>query len=319
MSKISKIEKISIDSSRYDIQTATSNFYANGILVHNSMITPVVAEGRIRFGTKMGITDVAAGAESFAAQHCNIMEFCDMMLDRGKTPIFEWLSRKQKIVVDYPHDRLVLIAIRDNITGRYDTYDEMRGWARQYGLDLVKTYPGTADSMENLVQDTNELEGAEGWIIRFDDGHMLKIKSAWYVRIHKVKDSLTQEKNVIDLIVNEKIDDTKSFMLDADRHRIDQFEDQFWKGFEQKTLQITLNLNDARTKANGDRKRFAIEISSSLDPITRQVIFSCWDGERDVRTELLNIIKKNVGTSTKIDSVRHLWGGKSWSYHNVDD
>jgi RNA ligase len=279
-----------------------------------SMITPMVAEGRIRFGTKMGITDVSRGAESFAAQQANIMEFCDMLLDRGKTPVFEWCSRQQRIVIDYPQDRLVLIAIRDNITGRYDTYAEMQEWARQYGLDLVKTYPGTINSMEHLIEDTRGLQGAEGWILRFDDGQMLKIKGSWYVQIHKVKDSLTQEKNVVDMLVNEKVDDAKSFMASEDRQRIEQFEDQFWHGFDTNVRVTEILLNTVRQEMQGDRKRFAIEHAPMLQPVTRAVLFSCWEGERNVRDELLNTIKKNTGTQTKIDSVRWLWGDVKWSY-----
>lgn len=284
-----------------------------------SMITPVVAEGRIRFGTKMGITDVAAGAESFAAGRSNIMEFCDMMLDRGKTPIFEWCSRSQRIVIDYPIDRLVLIAIRDNITGRYDTYAEMQELAHQYGLDLVKTYPGTANSMEHLIEDTRGLQGAEGWILRFEDGHMLKIKAEEYVRFHKTKDGLTQEKNVVDMLVNDKIDDAKAFMMDDDRHRVEQFEDQFWRGFDERVQATQGILDTARQRARGDRKQFAIGDAPQLDPVIRSVVFSCWDGDRQVRDELLNAIRKNTGTQTKIDSVRRLWGDARWSYHFEGD
>ena len=100
-----------------------------------SMITPVVVNDAIRWGTKMGITDVSMGAELFVAKHPNYAEFADLHIDRGQTPIFEWCSRKQRIVVDYPQDRLVLIAIRDNTTGAYKSYEQMRSYAEAYGID----------------------------------------------------------------------------------------------------------------------------------------------------------------------------------------
>ncbi len=284
-----------------------------------SMITPMCIEGRIRFGTKMGITDVSRGAESFASQHSNIMEFCDMMLDRGKTPVFEWCSRQQRIVIDYPQDRLVLIAIRDNITGRYDTYAGMQEWARQYGLDLVKTYPGTINSMDHLIEDTRTLQGAEGWILRFDDGHMLKIKAEEYVRFHKTRDGLTQEKNVVDMLVNEKIDDAKSFMIDEDRQRVEQFESEFWRGFDNTVRVTQITLDSVRQEMRGDRKRFALEHAPMLVPAIRATMFACWDGERTVRDELLGMIRKNTGTQAKIDSVRFLWGSAGWNYHFQGD
>lgn len=284
-----------------------------------SMITPLVADGRVRFGTKMGITDVSAGAEQFAARNAHLMEFCDMMLDRGKTPIFEWCSRKQRIVVDYPNDRLVLIAVRDTVTGAYSSYAEMMEMAQHHGLDLVKTYPGTANSMEHLIEDTRGLQGAEGWVLRFADGHMLKIKAEEYVRFHKTKDGLAQEKNLIDLLVNEKLDDAKAFMMDDDRHRVEQFEDQFWHGFDTQVHVAQTSLDTVRQVVQGDRKRFALEHAPKLVPTIRSVMFACWDGDRQVRDELLGVIRKNVGTQTKVDSVRHLWGDAKWSYHFEGD
>ena len=281
-----------------------------------SMITPVVVDDAIRWGTKMGITDVSMGAELFVAKHPNYAEFADLHIDRGQTPIFEWCSRKQRIVVDYPQDRLVLIAIRDNHTGEYKSYEQMRTYAESYGIDLVKAYPGTSDSMAHLIAETRAMEDAEGWIIRFDDGHMVKIKGEWYVRIHKTKDNLTHEKNVVDLLISEKMDDAKAFMLADDRERVEQFERDFWNGV---AFQV-----DAYDKYFGmvvgtglDRKRFALEWMPTIkdqDPHASTIVFGLFDG-KDTRKMLLDILAKNCGTQTKVDGVRYLWGNAKWNYH----
>jgi RNA ligase len=281
-----------------------------------SMITPVVVNDDIRWGTKMGITDVSMGAELFVAKHPNYAEFADLHIDRGQTPIFEWCSRKQRIVVDYPQDRLVLIAIRDNTTGEYKSYEQMRTYAESYGIDLVKAYPGTSDSMAQLITETRAMEDAEGWIIRFDDGHMVKIKGEWYVRIHKTKDNLTHEKNLIDLLVSEKMDDAKAFMLADDRERVEQFERDFWNG-----IAIQVDAYDkyfAMVQSSGlDRKRFALEWMPTIkdqDPHASTIVFGLFDG-KDTRKMLLDILTKNCGTQTKVDGVRYLWGNAKWNYH----
>ena len=89
-----------------------------------SMITPVIMpDGGIRWGTKMGITEVSMQAEEFVARHPQYEQFARMvMVNLGFTPIFEWTSRKQRIVIDYEEDNLVLIAVRDNVTGEYLPY-----------------------------------------------------------------------------------------------------------------------------------------------------------------------------------------------------
>lgn len=285
-----------------------------------SMITPVFTAAGIRWGTKMGITDVSMGAELFVANHVNYERAAKAMQDLDKTMVFEWCSRKQRIVIDYPTDRLVLIAIRNNVDGSYDSYETMQAVAAEYDLDIVRAYEGTAANMAMLIAETRETEGMEGWIIRFDNGQMLKVKGDWYCRIHKTKDNITMEKNVIDLIVNEKLDDTKSFMLEEDRHRVEQFEAEFWSGFNQSVHSYERYFNTV--VASGlDRKRYALEWKPTIeknDPVAPQIVFGCFQG-RKVSDMLLDIIRKNCNTQTKVDAVRHLWGGYAWSYHFEGD
>ena len=196
-----------------------------------SMITPVMTHVDgvkvMRWGTKMGLTDVSAGPEEFVKNHQHIAQFALWLMESGFTPIFEWCSRKQRIVIDYPVDRLVLIAVRNTITGQYDSYTRMVEYGTNFGIDVVKAYKGTAENMELLLAETRDLKGAEGYVIRFHDGHMLKVKAEEYCRFHKTKDSMTLEKNIVDLLVNDKVDDTKAFMMDEDRVRVEEFEDKF--------------------------------------------------------------------------------------------
>ncbi len=285
-----------------------------------SMITPVYTQSGVRWGTKMGITDVSMGAELFVANHSNYERAAKDMQALGKTMVFEWCSRKQRIVIDYPVDRLVLIAIRNNVSGEYESYEYLQAVAAQYDLDLVRAYKGTAANMAALIAETRETEGMEGWIIRFDNGQMLKVKGDWYCRIHKTKDNITMEKNVIELIVNDKLDDTKSFMLEEDRHRVEQFEAEFWNGFNYSVQSYERYFNTV--VASGlDRKRYALEWKPTIeknDPVAPQIVFGCFQG-RKVSDMLLDIIRKNCNTQTKVDAVRHLWGGYAWSYHFEGD
>jgi RNA ligase len=89
-----------------------------------SMIHPVVMKnGSIRWATKMGITDVAMNAEIFIAKNPNYQQFAQYCIEHNLTPIFEWLSPKNQIVIHYSEDNLILLAIRHNITGTYISLD----------------------------------------------------------------------------------------------------------------------------------------------------------------------------------------------------
>lgn len=285
-----------------------------------SMVTPIPVGDHLRWGTKMGITDVSMGAEAFVAKHSNYERLAQFLLRGGETPIFEWCSRKQRIVIDYPEDRLVLIAVRNNVTGEYYSYEDMVGLARFYEVSVVKAYSGNANTMEHLISETREQKGIEGWVIRFDDGHMLKIKAEEYLRFHKTKDSLSQEKNVIDLILSENVDDAKSFMMPDDRHRVEKFEEQFWAGVEN-TVESFESYHAANVALGIDRKTWALEHMKDMNQRNRYasaIVFGLFDG-KDCRKVVLDIIAKNISSQTKVDECRILWGNVQWSYSFGDE
>ena len=282
-----------------------------------SMITPVIMpDGGIRWGTKMGITEVSMQAEEFVACHPQYEQFARMvMVNLGFTPIFEWTSRKQRIVIDYEEDNLVLIAVRDTISGKYFSLRWLQEYGEMYDIEVVKTYEGSAQSMAHLMDETRDAEGIEGWIIRFDDGHMLKIKAADYLRKHKTKDAISLEKNIISLLVNEQMDDVKAFMLEDDRKRVEEFETDFFIGINQ-VVQSYDRYFDTVIAHGLDRKRFALEWLPTIkaqDAFAGGIVFGKFDG-KDTRTMVLDIIKRSTGSQTKIDEVRHLWGSFKWSY-----
>jgi RNA ligase len=301
-----------------------------------SMITPVVMSrvpderfpkigddeqimrvGDIRWGTKMGITEVSMQAEEFVAKHPQYEQFARWCMDyTGYTPIFEWCSRKQRIVVDYPEDRLVLIAARATESGKYASLQWLQEYGDMFDIEVVQTYQGSAQSMAHLMDETKDAEGIEGYIIRFDDGHMVKCKGEWYLRIHKTKDHLLHEKNIIELLIEEKMDDAKAFMLDDDRKRVEDFETDFWIGVNQ-TVKSYDHYFDTVVAHGLDRKRYALEWMPTIkaqDQFAPGIVFGKFDG-KDTRKMVMDLIRKHLGSQTKVDEARSLWGSFRWTYH----
>jgi RNA ligase len=282
-----------------------------------SMITPVLTSEGLRWGTKMGVTDVALPVEEFVVDHNEYTLLVSFMDQRGYTPIFEWCSRKQRIVIDYPEDQLVLIAARNNITGEYMPYQDLGFAARKFKIPLVKQYEGNAQNMTDLVAEITDLEGAEGFVIRFESGHMVKVKGRWYVQLHKTKDNLSREKNVIELLVTEKADDIKAFMLEEDRKRFEQFEHDFWTN-----VQVTANDMQLKFDANKDRfvdkRDYAVNfVQKEIDDDSRKFFYSMWDGKK-VFELLKEHISNNCGTQTKVDDVRWIFNC-NWNYAQTEE
>jgi len=284
-----------------------------------SMVTGVFTDGGLRLGTKMGITEVSMQAEEFVAtrpQYEQFIRWADQSC--GYTLIFEWCSRKQQIVIDYPEDRLVLIAARHKENGAYASLQWLQEYGDMFEVEVVKTYEGSAQSMAHLMDETRDAEGIEGYIIRFDDGHMLKVKGEWYLRIHKTKDNLLHEKNIIELLVEEKMDDAKAFMLDDDRKRVEEFETDFWIGVAQ-VIKSYDQYYDTVVAHGLDRKRYALEWMPTIkaqDQFAPGIVFGKFDG-RDTRKMVLDLIRKHLGSQTKVDEARSLWGSFRWEYNGA--
>jgi hypothetical protein len=157
--------------------------------------------------------------------------------------------------------------------------------------------------IDELLEKVRALRGEEGIIIRFADGHMLKIKGDEYVQIHKTKDIVRVDRNIIELVLGETIDDTRAMLDPSDLVRVDQVEADFWAAFENVAGRIEGLEMLARTIYGADKKRIALEMVPNL--INKQdsaFIFKLIDGHA-VRDLLLDYAKKNISSTPKYDTL----------------
>jgi len=285
-----------------------------------SMITPVFTANGIRWGTKMGVTAVALPVEEFVSVREEYILLAQACANLNATPIFEWTSRKQTIVIDYPEDQLTLIAIRDNVTGKYYTYEKLKQVIADFrDIPLVKAYAGTAANMQALIDQTSPMVGCEGFVVRFDDGHMVKVKAEDYVRKHKAKDMIGREKNVIDLIVNEKIDDVKAFLDHSDLQRLQNFEEKFWHGV-MTTVNKLVALRKDGDQFTIDRKTYAVEFVQKQEPKYHKFLYSMFTAYQS--TEVLEMVKtviaQSCATQVRVDEARWLFNCE-WSAVQIDE
>jgi RNA ligase len=266
-----------------------------------SMIRPIFVDGYLRLATKMGVTEVAMQAEAWlAAQDPVLKQWMAIMMVQGITPIFEWVSPFNQIVLAYETADLVLLALRNNITGEYldvgDPKDD-KLWT------VVPQYGSVAGSLADYIARQRGAEGREGDIIRFADGHMIKVKNDWYVQIHKTKDIVRVDRNIIELVLNETIDDTRAMLDPSDLVRVDEVEAGFWAAFENAEGRLLGLEMLARTIYGADKKRIALEMVPNL--INKQdggFIFKLIDGYA-IRDLLLDHCKKNIGSTPKYEAL----------------
>jgi RNA ligase len=272
-----------------------------------SMIAPFIVNDEMIWGTKMGATDVAKPVEEFVKNNPVYADFARGLYTGGDTPIFEWCSRKQRIVLDYPEDRLILTGIRENVTGEYWTHTEMCEYAEIFGIPVVRAFEPQTD-MKAFLDYVAGLEDVEGFVVRFDDGHMLKLKCDWYIQIHKAKEAILQDRNIVELILDQHLDDVKAHLPAEDRDRLTQFENDFNVAIDKVARDIKSFITDKI--GNMDRKTFALTLAPSVCAHERPIMFAMFDTvvhlyviEQKVRSTIRNNLSKTV----KYEAIRDAW------------
>jgi RNA ligase len=279
-----------------------------------SMVAPFYANDLMLFGTKMGATDVAKPVEAFVNANPKYIDFSRNQIENGFTPIFEWCSRKQRIVLDYPEDQLILTGLRHLETGEYVYYDGFARLGKAMDIPVVRAFDSRSD-MKEFIEYTRDLENLEGFVVRFDDGHMLKLKCEWYLQIHRAKEAILQDRNIVELILDEHLDDVKPHLLQEDRDRINKFENDF----NQAIMKISTHILDKIVKdVRGlkiSRKDFALVVSTVGNQkgvnYIAPIIFTLWDTNpievSDVDAQVRKMVRKYLNKIARYEEIRAAW------------
>lgn len=171
-------------------------------------------------------------------------------LSQGITPIFELISPKNRIVINYDSTELILLSLRDK-DGNYLDLSNVE-------LPTCKTYGYTLDEMLEL---RTHLENSEGWIVEFESGQKIKIKTEWYLSLHHIlTDYSKREDYLIEMILEEKLDDIISNL------EVESESYQFIKRIEnitnQKFRSIQVKCDNLVSMYDGDSKEFALRFKS---------------------------------------------------------
>jgi RNA ligase len=282
-----------------------------------SMVRTAIIQDSIRLCTKAGITDESLMAEEFVENYkgrANYTDFFKLCEYAGFTAIFEFCSRRNQIILDYPEPSLVLTAIRQRVTGKYAYYYEMIEAAKGFHVPVVDKveqinvtgYEAPTNCVTQVIDHIRAQRDIEGVVIRFDDGEMIKMKTEWYCIKHAAKDSLLMEKNLLKIYLEEKIDDILPLLDDQFRARVDEYLLKVKTGIADTHTKINNLLEDCYREAGHERAAQAKWVSTKVEQLERPLLFNALDG-KDVRERINEMILKNTSSGPKLDSVRPLF------------
>lgn len=189
--------------------------------------------------------------------------------------------------------------------------------AKHFGIPLVEQ-SGVVDDLDAFINRADAEEGNEGYILRFDSGHMLKVKNSWYVRIHKVKDKIRTDRHILALLLNNELDDVYPHLDEADHRRVKLFEFHFHESLKETARIMTADIGALTALAEG-KKDLAVNIvpKSSLTAIGKKTIFRAYDRMLEnpefdiapfVYDELMAYVESRLGNTAKYNEMAAVLG-----------
>jgi RNA ligase len=185
--------------------------------IDGSMVTPVRIDefGNFKFKTKKSFATKEAALADELASSPERHNWIKKMLKDGLTPTFEVTSPQFPIVLKYDTDQLTLLHIRENMSGRYLNEQEIKDLTPPFPIveNLIEQFygdglPAKLVSWDKLKAAAETCKGIEGWIIQFDNGDMVKLKTKWYNDLHHAV-TFVRWRDIARAVCDDQVDDLK--------------------------------------------------------------------------------------------------------------
>jgi RNA ligase len=274
-----------------------------------SMVHSCLLNGELVFMTRMGATAQAQLATSHMDD--NVLRFSREMISSGMTAMFEFTSPDNRVVIAYEKPAITLLAIREMESGRYLTHAELTEVASQYGVQLVGVV--SAGSMKEFVNQARELEDIEGYVIAFDDGHRLKLKTGYYALRHKALSGIAFEKNVLAWVAEGAIDDVVPLLAPDVAARVQAYQATIGDGLN-RNYRTVADFVDNHSAL--ERREFAMAVKEKLDKRLQPVAFSMLDG-KDGHSILKQLLVWASHSDSRVETIRDLYK-MSWDSRGLE-
>lgn len=180
-----------------------------------SLISTYSHKGGLRLKSKTSLdSTMAIDAMDWLsmAKHYDFALTLQHLVRSNYTVNMEWISPNNRIVIGYPESKLVILNIRNNISGLYVDYKTIISIypiLKEYWVERVEVPNAT-----EFVQGIYDMQGIEGYVIQLKSGQHVKVKTLAYVALHHTKDSVNSPRRLFECILNETADDLRTMFSD---------------------------------------------------------------------------------------------------------
>jgi hypothetical protein len=172
-------------------------------------------------------------------------------------------------------------------------------------------------SATNFVELHNQIKtdkDIEGCVLKFDNGHMYKVKTNWYYKLNKDLHALTKkkegEKFIFRAILDKKYDDLKYFISPVDREWLDRFNDDLFSGlmnsadeYRKRMETYSQQLETASEEEKKQIQQQARDYIVSQPKEEQHLLWAAWNGKfmnEYIISHVLTFLDKNLEFARKL-------------------
>jgi len=310
--KVKHIKEIECDSKRYDIQTKeTNNFFANGILVHNSLIqvywdwvaekwcagTSGMAEGEGEVNDKPNTKFSELFWDTITSPKYGFN--WDRMV-RGRTYMFELMTPYNIVVCPHGESKVSLLGVRDLDTLNEYGFNDLYTISTDIGLPLVKSFNINASNAGHLMATFEGMPfSEEGYVVVDANFNRIKLKNPAYVAMHYTKSKLGNH-HILEVLKTNEVDEWIATFPERSEEIIQLKEGLVKLTDDLENAWVELIPYKPKNITKQEQKRFAMkvfEVSNKHFKNTRHtgLFFGLKDGKiNTIREYIINMNNKDL-------------------------
>ncbi|AUS02799.1 RNA ligase [Vibrio phage 2.275.O._10N.286.54.E11] len=131
------------------------------------------------------------------------------LTQNGYTVNFEWCSPDNRIILPYAEPHLKVLNIRNNFTGEYESRRDIGVHSPVLKSHMIELVSLPGNTWDEMIETVRKETGIEGYIVKFDNGLWVKIKTDTYKTLHHSKDSVNIPRRLFEACVMDATDDLK--------------------------------------------------------------------------------------------------------------
>lgn len=200
-------------------------------------------------------------------------------LDKNLTYCFELTTPYNRIVVDYKSCGLTLLGVRD-LQSLKEVDITKNALVQNANFPIVDSF--SFHNTQALIEWVNLLDPMkqEGVVVKDSNFNRVKIKSQAYITCHRAKDNVSSSiRNCLEVILLEKDDDLMPFLPEDIASNLTKMKHEFQNFIREYDKYYQIILNCANVINKGDRKTFALLITSNEKLLWSSPFFQIFNGK----------------------------------------